>query len=291
MEIFLLAVTGIATTVLFFLTVFAWYRAWRLGREDPLTPPDERRHTFWTNVGSNLITGLLVALSSFALQLVVAENDHAREARQRRDSLVTTLNTAAALPGLDARTLEAAANDDEPEVVRDRPDLCAEEKWRGKREESAVLRGIRLNGKNLDHANFSGMRLEGIDFSNASLRNATFCHAVLVNVSLQGANLANANLREARFESADLRFTKFEDATVWSVDYEKAKVNAETCWPTDFGARLVTRPGLEAQAMTNDHAGVRQESVGHECVEDEARQFLAGEKLFFATPPMALYSR
>jgi uncharacterized protein YjbI with pentapeptide repeats len=258
---------------------------------------EKRRRELWGSVGSGLLTGTVVSSALFGLQLI-SDIDQRHEDRTQRESdarqaLLLSLNMGPDLRGLDATTLdelvESALNDGGDRNVSNvlgegtasSRDVCDTEKPPTRRPESALLTDIRLTGKTLDYANFSGLTLRGIDLSNASLRHATFCHTALEDVTLTSADLTDATFEHATLRDVDLQFAKLEGAEVYGPTYERTVVNAETCWPNRLGSGF-QQLGVTPAAIANRLAPVREESKGHTCRPDEAEQYRAGDRTWFA---------
>jgi uncharacterized protein YjbI with pentapeptide repeats len=100
------------------------------------------------------------------------------------------------------------------------------------------LSSISFNSKRLDDSNLAGKNLKNAKMRHASLQGANLKGAQMQGADLVKADLFEADLKDAQLQEADLRYAKFEQASVWSANFDKAKVNAETCWPQAFMSRL-----------------------------------------------------
>jgi uncharacterized protein YjbI with pentapeptide repeats len=158
-------------------------------------------------LGSSLLTGLVVAVSVMLLQIIL---DIAREKDAREEQLRLSIGVSQDLAGLDAH--------------------------------GSSLSEISLAGKNLDRADLSDSNLSNANLEGASLREADLRGADLEGASLYRANLARAQLAGANLDGADLRFAHLADAGVYTQedDYEEAasfegaQANARTCFPPDI---------------------------------------------------------
>jgi|1186.fasta_scaffold44304_2 hypothetical protein len=121
----------------------------------------------------------------------------------------------------------------------------AESVWLANVQTSWKMAGIDFRRHDISHVNFSGkelpdtiftkMNLEGAQFVDAVLRGAHFEGARLVGADFIGADLSTAEVSGADFAGADLRSASLSDAPIeLAQSLEGAKVNAKTCWPTNF---------------------------------------------------------
>ncbi|MFF1408153.1 pentapeptide repeat-containing protein [Streptomyces sp. NPDC058294] len=94
------------------------------------------------------------------------------------------------------------------------------------------VKELTLIDKDLHDALLDGRDLTGTYLNGSILRGAHLAGAILENANMQGADLSTADLSHADLAGADLRSANLAHATIWSVQsLEKAKVNAQTCWP------------------------------------------------------------
>jgi Pentapeptide repeats (8 copies) len=199
----------IVLTVAIVLTVLSWslfkkgnksFLAWWLGLREA-DPAD----TVARELGSSLLTGLIVAVSVLVLQIFL---DRAREREALSDQLRLSVALSQDLAGLDAH--------------------------------GSSLSEISLAGKSLDRADLRDADLSDANLEGASLREADLRGADLEAASLYRANLARAKLSGADLDEADLRFAQLAAAEVYAKDgydvasFEGAEANARTCLPPDI---------------------------------------------------------
>ncbi|MFY9821803.1 MAG: toll/interleukin-1 receptor domain-containing protein [Thermoanaerobaculia bacterium] len=104
---------------------------------------------------------------------------------------------------------------------------------------SAPLRGLSLDGINLENANLHRADLESASLVGAKLRNTNLGYSRLI-----GANLQEASLREANLYNADLRDANLEGADLRNVNMSKARfdgtrLDRSIFEETDFDTRLL----------------------------------------------------
>ncbi len=208
----------------------------RLGRLLKLKKADAR------DLGSSLLTGLLVAISVFGLQVYL---ERAREKDAQEQQLRLSIGLSRDLAGLDAS---------------------------GKN-----LSGISLAGKDLDRADLEGANLRNANLEGASLRETNLRNAHLDGASLYQANLARSQLSGAHFDGADLQFANLSDAEVYARDgyddasFDGAEANARTCFPPDIitGLGEPNRSYREDQLQAKEtlvHGEVKAPaSIGYQC--------------------------
>lgn len=124
---------------------------------------------------------------------------------------------------------------------------------------SAPLRGLSLDGINLENANLYRADLESASLAGAKLRNSNLAHSILIGANLQdaslreanlsnatliGANLQEASLRQANLYNSDLRDATLEGADLRNVNMTKARfdgtrLDRSIFEETDFDTRLL----------------------------------------------------
>ena len=210
------------------------------------------------DLGSSLLTGVVVAFSVMALQIYL---DIAREKEAREEQLRLSIGVSQDLAGLDAH--------------------------------GSSLSEISLAGKNLDRADLRDADLSDANLEGASLREADLRGADLEGASLYRANLARAQLAGANLDEADLRFAYLADAGVYAqagydqARFEGAEANARTCFPPDMitGLGEVNEElrGQITETKTVVHGReLAEESIGYQCplsfdqVIDDLQQYREG---------------
>jgi len=103
--------------------------------------------------------------------------------------------------------------------------------WSGKEEESPLVKGAPLRGRNLRYAYARRAFLVNANLEKADLRGAI----------LWGANLEKANLRGANLQGADLYLAYLQKANLWGADLQGANL---------WGADLKEAEGLDAKQLS-----------------------------------------
>jgi uncharacterized protein YjbI with pentapeptide repeats len=216
--------------------------------------PDAR-----SGFGVSLVTGAVVALAIFALQILFELRlDHVEQQRQKqadRQNLELTIGLQPNLPGIQ---------------------LAGEE-----------LEEFFFYGKNLRDANFARANLDGATFTDSDLSCADFSRAALTNVTAQrvdlgGTNLEGANLGEAILSNAHRRgnrrcanaHTNFTDALLRATVLDNARLEE-----SNFrGANLRGADLHSSHLEGSDFTGARLVGADLEYAHLE-RAFLVGADL------------
>ncbi len=178
------------------------------------------------DIGKSLLTGSVVALAVLFLQFHFESERHEQE---KEEQFRFSVGFAKDLTGLD------------PEFS---------------------LAGMYLSGKSLNKAELAGEDLRDTNLQGATLKGADLRGATLDGANLFGANLAGARTKKASFRRADLRGAKLHLTHIKlsprAEEFRGARVNAKTCWPDEFLARLHSPESSDLRrAMSRDESRIR----------------------------------
>jgi hypothetical protein len=116
------------------------------------------------------------------------------------------------------------------------------------------LRGISLNGAELQHVNLSYAYLQGADLFGAILQGADLTEANLDSAYLRGADLTGARLRRANLFGAVLESAKMQEVDLTGADLKNANLSSAILVHANL-----TAANLRAALLTN--ADLRQANM------------------------------
>ena len=197
----LLTLSGMASVICVLLGIYLWR---------PMRKDAKSR----ASAGSALMTGAVVAIAIFFLQLGTEVRFREIEDRRSNERAVQDLKLQVAiqqkLEGFDFRDV--------------RSDL-SRFYFRGKKLAEADFRGVRVN-----EADFSGADLRGAKLDRAELHDAELISANLEGAFLSDAELLRADLTSACLRGAILTAADLTGADLTGADLSDAEFNAETVW-------------------------------------------------------------
>lgn len=115
--------------------------------------------------------------------------------------------------------------EEEPDIW---PDLIA-----------APLRGLCLDGVNLENTNLHRVDLESSSLVDARLRNANLKDSILASANLQGANLRESNLYSSDLRDANLTGADLRDANLNRARFDGTQLYKSTFESTGFDSGLL----------------------------------------------------
>jgi len=224
--------------------------------------PSRSQRDARSGFGVSLVTGAVVALAIFALQMLFEMRlDHVDQQRQQqadRQNLELTIGLQTKLPGIQlaqeelkdfyffGKQLSAAnfAGADLSGATFTNSDLSC-----------ANLRGAALKDVTADRVRLQGTHLEDADLTNAILsyahRRGSSCkgHTWMTNATLAHAELDNARLEESSFSGANLRDADLHDSHLERSDFRGAHLNEASLEGTSLDGALLSGTDLTGARM------------------------------------------
>jgi uncharacterized protein YjbI with pentapeptide repeats len=246
-------IIGIVGAAIFVVAVVPGMRLWWPTRHDL-----DARSAF----GVSLVTGAVVALAIFALQLLFEVRldrvDQQRQEQADRQNLELTIGLQTNLPGIrlsgadlqdfyfygkNLRDADFTAADLTGATLTNSDLSCA--KFSRADLTDLTAQRVDLQGTALDHAMLRGAILSGAHQgekrcdAHTNLGGAFLASAVLDGVQLEETNFSEANLREADLSSSHLARSDFSNALLNGADFEDADLRGAAFTGADLsGAEL-----------------------------------------------------
>ena len=120
-------------------------------------------------------------------------------------------------------------------------------------EEIDQIRGLDLQSRNLDYADFTGSILPKANFSYVTLKDASFERAKLNQAQFYNAHLENTNLFMTNFEHANLSFAKLNGAILNLARMEEADLSYTNLAGTNLPFTTLFRANLNGAYMLNSN--------------------------------------
>jgi uncharacterized protein YjbI with pentapeptide repeats len=219
LSVLLLIVSGAAFVALVVLGTYLWW-------------PTRHKLASRSEVGSALMTGAVVALAIFLLEVGAQERTSDIEEQRADEQAVQTLKLQVAvqdeLYGFDFRQVLESGREDAFSGFSFGSKLLEEADFRGLTLTGANFIGAKLVRAKLQGANLGGADLIGANLDGAKLNDSVLAHADLTAACLRDTELMEANLTGAELGGADLSGARFDADTVWP-DGRKRKCLPVSC--------------------------------------------------------------